>query len=57
MKVLGIFCRLNYRDSKPHYMNDLPLVADYVLETLARYPEFEPVQAALGDLISQAATV
>ncbi|GHA16035.1 aminoglycoside phosphotransferase [Arenicella chitinivorans] len=55
MKVLGIFCRLNYRDQKPHYMNDLPLVANYVLDTLARYPDFCPVQEALGDLIAQAA--
>ena len=56
MKVLGIFCRLNYRDRKPHYMNDLPLVAEYVLETLSMYPEFEAVQDALGDLILQAKT-
>jgi len=39
LKVLGIFCRLYYRDGKKQYLNDLPLVAKYVLETLDRYPE------------------
>lgn len=39
LKVLGIFCRLNYRDGKSHYLNDLPLVAKYILEVLALYPE------------------
>ncbi len=39
LKVLGIFCRLNYRDGKDQYMNDLPLVAKYVLEVLPLYSE------------------
>lgn len=41
LKVLGIFCRLNYRDGKPDYMNDLPLVAKYTLEVLSIYPELK----------------
>lgn len=32
LKVLGIFCRLYYRDGKEQYLNDLPLVAKYVLD-------------------------
>ncbi len=39
LKVLGIFCRLNYRDGKPAYLNDLPLVAKYCLETMQKYVE------------------
>jgi aminoglycoside/choline kinase family phosphotransferase len=39
LKVLGIFCRLNYRDGKAGYMNDLPLTLKYVLQVTARYPE------------------
>ena len=31
IKVLGIFCRLCYRDGKPAYLADLPRVLDYVL--------------------------
>jgi hypothetical protein len=39
LKVLGIFARLNHRDGKPGYLNDLPLVLSYVLEIGSRYPE------------------
>jgi aminoglycoside/choline kinase family phosphotransferase len=39
LKVLGIFARLNYRDGKAGYLNDLPLVLEYTLEACARYPE------------------
>lgn len=35
LKVLGIFCRLWYRDGKPAYLADLPLVLDYTLEAAA----------------------
>jgi aminoglycoside/choline kinase family phosphotransferase len=37
LKVLGIFCRLWYRDGKAGYLNDLPMVLDYVLEVCSRY--------------------
>jgi aminoglycoside/choline kinase family phosphotransferase len=40
IKVLGIFCRLNYRDNKPNYINDLPLTLHYVQKITAKYPEF-----------------
>lgn len=30
IKVLGIFCRLNYRDNKENYIHDLPLTLAYV---------------------------
>lgn len=39
LKVLGIFCRLNYRDNKAGYMQDLPLTLQYVLRVTAQYPE------------------
>ena len=41
LKVLGIFCRLAIRDDKKQYLDDLPRVLGYVLETLQAYPEFE----------------
>lgn len=37
LKVLGIFCRLNYRDQKPNYMNDLPQTLAYVMQVCDRY--------------------
>jgi aminoglycoside/choline kinase family phosphotransferase len=43
LKILGIFCRLNYRDSKPVYMGDLPTVLDYVRKTCNRYIELKPL--------------
>jgi N-acetylmuramate 1-kinase len=39
LKVLGIFCRLYYRDGKAGYLNDLPLVWQYTREVGRRYPE------------------
>jgi aminoglycoside/choline kinase family phosphotransferase len=43
LKILGIFCRLNYRDNKPVYMGDLPTVLDYVRKTANRYAELKPL--------------
>ena len=48
LRVLGVFARLCLRDQKPDYLNDLPLVLDYVLEALARY-EAEPPVGAFSD--------
>ncbi|NUO71282.1 MAG: phosphotransferase, partial [Frateuria sp.] len=39
IKVLGIFCRLWYRDGKPGYLADLPRVLGYVLDVSRAYPE------------------
>lgn len=39
IKVLGIFARLNLRDGKTGYLNDLPLVIRYTLNIAEQYPE------------------
>jgi hypothetical protein len=39
IKVLGIFCRLWYRDGKAGYLGDLPLTFEYVRDACKRYPE------------------
>lgn len=39
IKVLGIFARLSLRDGKHGYLNDLPLVIEYVLRISKNYPE------------------
>jgi aminoglycoside/choline kinase family phosphotransferase len=49
LKVLGIFCRLYYRDGKAGYLQDLPLVWRYTRDIGRRYQE----TAALIDLIEQ----
>ena len=43
LKILGIFCRLNYRDGKSHYLGDLPTVMEYVRKTAHRYTELRPL--------------
>lgn len=42
IKVLGIFARLNLRDGKTDYLNDLPLVLRYTLEVADQYAELRP---------------
>jgi N-acetylmuramate 1-kinase len=49
IKVLGIFCRLWYRDGKPGYLADLPRTLEYVRETAAHYGELH----ALAGFIEQ----
>lgn len=53
IKVLGIFCRLWYRDGKASYLGDLPLVWRYAIRVSSRYPELADLvtllQAAVGD--------
>jgi aminoglycoside/choline kinase family phosphotransferase len=39
IKVLGIFARLNYRDGKAQYLEDLPRVLSYARDAAALYPE------------------
>jgi hypothetical protein len=43
LKVLGIFCRLNYRDGKSNYLNDLPLTLHHVFDVCKRYEELAPL--------------
>ncbi|MDG1204173.1 MAG: phosphotransferase [Pseudomonadales bacterium] len=41
LKCAGIFCRLNIRDGKSGYLDDIPLVFDYLLEVSDSYQELE----------------
>lgn len=50
LKVLGIFCRLNYRDGKANYLNDLPLTLAYVIDVCNRYHELLPLLDLLQSL-------
>jgi aminoglycoside/choline kinase family phosphotransferase len=43
LKVLGIFCRLHYRDGKAHYLNDLPVVLAHVRKIGERFDAFKPL--------------
>ncbi len=39
IKILGIFTRLNIRDNKPQYLQDIPLVINYLLKMSEKYNE------------------
>ena len=51
IKVAGIFCRLNYRDGKANYLNDIPLTLAYIFDAIDRYEElseFKDLLLSLG---------
>ncbi|UMR31444.1 phosphotransferase [Massilia sp. MB5] len=50
LKMLGLFCRLNYRDGKDVYLGDLPIVMDYVRKTANRYRDLKPLVKLLDTL-------
>ncbi|TQV74852.1 phosphotransferase [Aliikangiella marina] len=54
LKVLGIFCRLNYRDNKPQYLKDLRLTYDYVKQVTSHYQELKDFDELLEQLIGPA---
>ena len=39
LKAIGIFSRLNLRDKKPDYLNDIPRTMSYVSQICSKYPE------------------
>ncbi len=45
LKAAGIFARLNHRDGKPGYLDDIPRTLGYVVDVAGRYPEL----AGLGE--------
>lgn len=52
IKVLGIFCRLHYRDGKSGYLAELPRVLAYVIATCKRYPEFTSLAVFLASAVA-----
>ncbi|WGS50406.1 phosphotransferase [Paraburkholderia sp. D15] len=54
IKVLGLFCRIHYRDGKAHYMNDLPRFIGYARKVAERYAPLRPFAKLLDDLEGRA---
>ncbi|WP_322105714.1 aminoglycoside phosphotransferase family protein [Paraburkholderia sp. J41] len=50
IKVLGLFCRIHYRDDKPHYMNDLPRFLGYASKVAHRYRPLAPFARLIDEL-------
>lgn len=53
LKVLGIFCRLKYRDGKDKYIEDLPRFIRYAKKTAGRYLPLKPLLNLLDKLDGQ----
>ena len=51
LKVLGIFCRLWYRDGKRGYLSDLPLVLDYALDVTGKEPALQGLDRLLRERV------
>lgn len=50
IKILGVFARLYYRDGKENYLNDMPLVMEYLRKTCKRYRELHLLLNLLDEL-------
>ena len=50
LKVLGIFARLYHRDGKDGYLQNLPLVMDYLRKACERYIDLKPLLKLLDVL-------
>ena len=50
LKAVGIFSRLNHRDGKPNYLNDIPRTLTYIIEVCSRYNELNSFGKLLSEL-------
>ena len=50
LKAIGIFARLNHRDGKPGYLDDIPRTLAYVFDVCQRYPRLENFYSLLQEL-------
>jgi N-acetylmuramate 1-kinase len=50
LKVLGIFARLCHRDGKNGYLQDMPLVMNYLRRACERYIDLKPLLRLLDEL-------
>ncbi len=50
LKATGIFCRLNYRDGKSVYLNDIPRTLSYIKEVSHKYPELNYLNQLVSSL-------
>lgn len=51
LKVVGIFARLNHRDGKAGYLDDIPRVFAYLLAEIRDYPQLAPLSQLLRERI------
>lgn len=51
MKAIGIFARLNHRDGKPGYLDDIPRTLSYVLQVTQDYPDLRPLNFLIQETV------
>lgn len=44
LRILGVFSRLALRDNKPHYLDHIPRVTEYLRQVFVRYEEFKALR-------------
>lgn len=44
LRILGVFSRLALRDNKPHYLEHIPRVTEYLRQVFVRYEQFKPLR-------------
>jgi aminoglycoside/choline kinase family phosphotransferase len=47
LKAIGIFCRLNYRDNKAAYLDDIPRTMNYLVQVCSQYKELQKLHQLL----------
>ena len=50
IKAIGIFSRLNYRDNKDNYLQDIPRTYSYIKKTLKKYKDLTNLDEIFSDL-------
>lgn len=51
LKAIGIFARLNHRDGKPGYLNDIPRTLRYVVEVAAHEPHLKVLRRIIEERV------
>lgn len=53
LKAAGIFARLNHRDGKPGYLDDIPRTLGYVQDVTSRYPELDTLRSIIARVMAR----
>jgi len=51
LKAAGIFARLNHRDGKSGYLDDIPRTLNYIVEVAENYDEIKPLAKIITEQV------
>ena len=52
LKAIGIFSRLNIRDNKPNYLQDIPRTLSYIKSVTKNYPETNKLSEIINNKVN-----